>query len=442
MTTEVQDPVRRLAVDVLTRVEEGDFLNEVLTEFDQRVDRGSQGVHRLHFLTIGTTKWRLRLDYELDFRLPKGLDSLPGPVRSALRLGLFEMRFGNAPDHAVVNSSVEAARALGYEGLCGLVNGVLRSAARQGEPEAPAGGLEEQAVRASHPRWLLEAVQAQYGTEVVDPLTEWNNRPAPVWIRVDADRRSTQEALDHLLVYGLEGIGHTELSGYIRLPSGTDPGGIEGLREGWLTVQDPSAALAALAVGGESRRVLDLCAAPGGKTTHLVELAEAGSEIVATDADESRYARLEQSVERHGRAGVVLRPYDMVLAKEGTFDAVLVDAPCSNLGVLRRRADARWRITPEGVGHLSRIQGELLDRGGELVRAGGVLVYSTCTLLREENEDVVEKFLHRHDDYAVEALPEDVPESFRSGTGTAVSLPWRHGIDGAFVARLRRRGSG
>ena len=160
---------------------------------------------------------------------------------------------------------------------------------------------------------------------------------------------------------------------------------------------------------------------------------------MATDSDRQRLKRLQQNIERHESRQLSVRDYDEVMAGRELYDGVIVDVPCSNLGVLRRRADARWRIEEKDLYHLAEIQFQLLEKGAELVRPGGVLVYSTCTFTSEENEEVIDRFLSDHIDFEPGTVPSSIPVTFGGEGGTVSSLPWKHGIDGAFAARLTRQ---
>ena len=434
------DPIRRLAVEVLLEVEKGSFLDTALDRARGRLTEQGPAVGRLHFLTTGTVKWQGRLDYELNSRLPKGVDSLPRPCRAVLRLALFEMRMSNVPDYAVVDTAVDLVRALGLGGLGSLVNALLREAGRQREPDPPTDEFERLSVTTSHPRWLLETVVESYGLEAAEALADWDNAPPPLWVRVDLSRVTVERARELLEAQGVSAGPAGPLPGYLLLGQGAVPATISGISEGWLTVQDPSAGLASLmAVPLEGRRVADICAAPGGKSTHLAELCRGGAIVEATDSDPERYRLLCDNVRRHGGKGLRVRLFEEVMSGVRSYDVVLVDAPCSNLGVLRRRADARWRIGSRDLSRLATLQLELIEKGAELVRPGGVLVYSTCTIAAEENEMVVERFLSNHDEFDRDNVPPQLPQAFIKDRATVGSLPWRDSIDGAFAVRLIRR---
>jgi 16S rRNA (cytosine967-C5)-methyltransferase len=435
------DPVRRLAVEALVRIEAGSFLEEALAAGRTALAGEEAGRRRLHFLTAGTTKWRGRLDYELDRRLPRGTAGLAPVVRNILRMGLFELRMADTPAWAATDSAVRLVRALGAPGLVPLVNGVLRGAAREGEPPPPAERLAALAVMSSHPRWLLERIDGIYGESVLLRFTEWNNRPPENWVRVDTGRHSVEEAVARLAGEGIEVETEGGVPGFLRLPEGCAPDRLPGLHQGWLTVQDPSAGLAGRLLDPRPGwRVADLFAAPGGKATHLAELLGGSGWVDASDADPARRERLEGTVRRHGSPRLRVLPWAELSGSAGAYHAVLADVPCSNLGVLRRRADARWRVDAGEPARMADRQVELLSQAAELVRPGGVLVYSTCTVLPEENEGVVARFLDRHDGFERSSPGMSVPGTFITGEGAVFANPWTHGIDGAYATRLKRRG--
>jgi len=430
------DEIREIAVAVLVDVERGSFLDQALQGRRENLPPGDPGEPRLHFLTTGTVKWKGRLDRELEHRLPRGIDSLPAVCRAILRLALFELRHGDSPDYAVVDTAVGITRKNGLHGLAPVVNGVLRNAVREGEPPLPDDAAARLAAEQSHPGWLLAMIDDVYGFGAAAGFAAWNNMPAPLWVRVNRGVMEVEKAVERLLADGIEIRPGTLLPDYLLLGQGTVPARLDGIREGWLTVQDPSAGLASLAaMPVDGSRSADICAAPGGKATHLAEL---GAVVEASDSSSERMIRLRESIERHAGGSILAVEYSKLLSRRREFDRVLVDAPCSNTGVLRRRADARWRLVADEPSRLAKVQYGLLENGGELVRPGGVLVYSTCTLLPIENELVVDRFLSHHTAFIPDPLPDTVPEVFRTGEGRAISLPWMHGLDGSFVARMKR----
>ncbi len=433
----MRDEIRGLAAAILVEVEQGTFLDLALKDHRGGMPTGDPGAARLHYLTAGTTKWRGRLDRELESRLPKGLESLPPVCRAILRLALFELRQGDSPDYAVVDTAVNQTRDSGLAGLTSVVNGVLRTAIREGEPPLPEEVFGRLAAEHSHPEWLLRLVDEVHGVGSAAAFAAWNNLPPPIWVRVNRLVESVESATGLLRAAGVEVYPGKLLPDWILLGEGIDPATLAGIREGWLTVQDPSAGLAALAAApAEGASAADICAAPGGKATHLGEL---GARVDAADSNRKRALLLRESIARHASGGITPVEYGEILSRRESYDLVLIDAPCSNTGVLRRRADARWRLSAEEPARLAGVQYRLLEKGAELVRPGGVLLYSTCTLLPVENEVVVDRFLSHHTAFMPDDLPDSIPEVFRRGEGRAISLPWEHGLDGSFVARMKRQ---
>jgi len=433
----MKDEIRGLAVEVLVEAEQGTFLDLVLKDRRAKLPAGDPGSARLHYLTTGTMKWKGRLDRELESRLPKGLESLPPVCRAILRVALFELRHGDSPDYAVVDTAVSQTRESGLAGLTSVVNGVLRTALREGEPPLPEEAIGRLAVEQSHPEWLLRLVDEVHGIGAAAALAAWNNLPPPIWVRVNRLVAGSERAAELLRAAEVEVNPGTLLPDWLLLGEGTDPTTLDGFREGWLTVQDPSAGLAALAAApAEGAAAADICAAPGGKATHLGEL---GARVDAADSNPERALLLRESIARHAGEGINTVDYNDLISRRESYDMVLVDVPCSNSGVLRRRADARWRLTADEPERLAGVQYRLLEKGAELVRPGGVLVYSTCTLLPVENDVVVDRFLSHHTAFMPDILPDSIPEVFRRGKGRAASLPWEHGLDGSFVARMKRQ---
>ena len=320
-------------------------------------------------------------------------------VATILELGLYQILFMRVPAHAAVHETVELAKKHATPAEAKFVNAVLRRA------EPAALQQADPWVRLSHPRWLWE----RHG----DAWCEWNNSPPPVYVRGDKPWPGVLEPTTfHPLCYRV-----------------IDPQTFFG-SPGQYYVQDPSTLIAVDVLDpqpGES--VLDLCAAPGGKTTYIAQKMQNRGKIIAADSSNVRLGRVTENCRRLGASIVA------TLACEGTrlerclrgtrFDRVLLDAPCSNTGVLRRRVDLRWRIKPEEISRLAALQSKLLAVAGELTKPGGVLVYSTCSLEPEENERVVEQFLGGHPEFTLEA--------------TRSSVPPRDGMDGAFVARFPKR---
>jgi 16S rRNA (cytosine967-C5)-methyltransferase len=367
----------------------------------------------------------LRQQLALKFLLAKLVNKPPRPViANVIQLGLYQLFFLRTPAHAAVNESVALARVRGGEPEAKFVNAVLRRAGR--EHDALLTKLEatreiQPWIYYSHPEWLWKRWAVRLGSDSTASLCEWNNQPPPVFIRINTLRTDNSptdvasEPTNHPLCRRV-----TSTSGLFRTKS---------FLNGEFYVQDPST-LAAVDLldpqPGES--VLDMCAAPGGKTTYIAQKMQNRGRIIAADSTNSRLALVGENCRRLGVQIVA------TLACEGTrldrclrgekFDRVLVDAPCSNTGVLRRRADLRWRLSEKEISRLAALQAKLLDSAAKFVKPAGILVYSTCSLEREENEGVVKTFLATHKMFERDA--------------TRLLFPPRDGVDGAFVAKFRK----
>jgi 16S rRNA (cytosine967-C5)-methyltransferase len=337
-------------------------------------------------------------------------------VRTILEIGLYQLAFMRVPAHAAVHETVDLAKKHASPAEAKFVNAVLRRCAENNATYvALISALRETQPWAgySHPRWLFERWERRWGRAATVALCEWNNQPPPVYARGDRPWPGVLEPTAfHPLCYRV-----IDTQKFFANP-------------GRYYVQDPSTLIAVDVLDpqpGES--VLDLCAAPGGKTTYIAQKMQDRGRIIAADSSNGRLGLVTENCRRLG-VNIVA-----TLACEGTrlqrclrgsrFDRVLLDAPCSNTGVLRRRVDLRWRIREDEIGRLAALQSKLLDVAGQLTQPGGVLVYSTCSLEPEENEQVVEQFRARHKEFTLEQ--------------TRASMPPRDQIDGAFVARLRRR---
>ena len=398
----------------------------------------------LHELVKGALRWRGRLDWALDGRVHIGLAAVQPWIRNILRLGAYQvLMLDRVPAHAAVDESVKLAHKYGHPGAAGLVNSVLRRLTEERETlEYPAGDdVESLAVWGSHPVWLVERWLARFGITETRALLMANNRAVPTGLRVNALRGTREQLAERLLAEGVES-RPAELSPDLLWVEGHHaPGSMKAFREGWCTAQDESEALVGRVVAPvQNERLLDVCAAPGGKSTHLAELIGDEGEVWAMERDAHRVASLEAAVKRLGMHSIhVVHGDGRTYVFPMPFDRVLVDAPCSGLGVLGRRADARWRKGPEVLAEMPPIQLELLDAASRRVVPGGLLVYSVCSFEPEETDHVIERFLAMHPEFVRESVTGCAPESLVTPEGAMRVLPQRDGCDGSYAARLRRK---
>jgi 16S rRNA (cytosine967-C5)-methyltransferase len=400
-------------------------------------------------LVYGTLAWQGRLDHHLAALL-RGttVARLDPPVRVALRLGLYQLLFlDRVPAYAAVDASVRLARRTA-PGAAGLVNAVLRRAAREGSgasslPDLAADPLARLAVEWSHPRWLVERLAEEVGLDDLPALLESHNRPGRVALRVNTPR-VTREALTVELAsagiavapgrFAPDALVVERAAGRLRaLPA---------FRAGRFAYQGEASQLVTLLLGLDpGARVLDACAAPGGKTLQAATLVGAGGRVLAFDVHRAGARRIAGEAARLGAAVSVAVADARRPPVHGTFDAVLVDAPCSGLGTLRRHPELRWRRQPADLPRLAALQRALLDGVAPLVRPGGVLVYAVCTPLRLETDDVVAHFLAAHPGFVAEPAGPGLPAVARdlvTPGGALRTWPHRDDLDAFFAVRLRR----
>ncbi|HSU16701.1 16S rRNA (cytosine(967)-C(5))-methyltransferase RsmB [Longimicrobium sp.] len=429
---------RRAALEVLQRVRGGDLADRAFDHLAQRLDSRDRGWAQE--LVYGTFRLRGRIDHMLGALLRDGLASLDPDVLDVLRLGAYQLlEMDSVPAYAAVSQSVDLARIAGAPRAAGLVNGVLQNLQRRRETlrfpdfdRDPAAYLE---TWGSHPRWLVERWIARWGADDARALVEADDRRPELYIRplgISADEARARLGEAEI---ASEPVAFSPDSVKILPPAGA----LEALAAVPAVVQDPAAALVVrYAAVPEGATVIDLAAAPGGKA---LGMAERAAHVAAADLSPRRIARVAENAARigwGGRIGPVVA--DSRHPPFRAAGAVLLDAPCTGTGTFRRHPDGRWRVTPDDLAALAALQTELLEAAAALVKPGGVLVYSTCSLEREENEERVEAFLADHPDFEPRPEPGTVPAELVDAAGRLCVLPQRQGVDGAFAARLGRRG--
>jgi 16S rRNA (cytosine967-C5)-methyltransferase len=401
---------------------------------------------RLREIVFSCVRLRARYDFAIDLR--RDARKQPPPrLRVLLWAALHELVESRAPEHAVVDQAVEATRALGLAWAAGFVNGVLRSVLREGIergfPSPDEDALAHASTWSSHPSWLVERWAEMLGPSEMLELCAANNRRPDPHLRALPGRR--EQLLRALAVLEWEAVPVECAPDALVLRTRVPPQSIFDQVCEPCAMQDAAAQLVAPLLAsalGPGARVLDLCAAPGGKATHLAQLLDERSTVIAADARADRLADLTANLDRlrlHDRIARVVSDGRRPGLLGQAFDGVLVDAPCTGTGVLARRHDARWLRRPEDLVELPRLQVALLGRALDLVRPGGVVVYSTCSLEVEENDEVVDTVLGSREDVEEIGVGQDLPESMRRA-GRMQTWPHRHGVDGAFAVRLRRRG--
>ena len=404
-------------------------------------------------LVYGTLRALNTLDWALGNYLRRPISGLTPVVRNILRLGAYQLLYmDRVPDSAAVNEAANLARRHGHAGIVKFVNGVLRNLARGKDklpfPDPAADPVASITLRYSHPEWLVRLWLEEFGYDRTVALCEADNQPAPNSVRVNSLKTEPAELMTLLQDTGIKvergryAADCLYLSGFVAL------GELAPFRDGLFQVQDESSILVGQVVNPKpGTRVIDVASAPGGKATHLAQLMQDRGEILALDVHEHKLGLIEENCRRLGVNIVETLLADARALPEqyaGLADYVLVDAPCSGLGVLRRRPDARWRKSQAQIQELTVLQAQILAAAAAVLKPGGVLVYSTCTITQEENYGQVMNFLAAQPEFGLESIAGLVPDSLdHAGTlqqGYLQVLPHLHGLDGFFMARLRKQG--
>ncbi|GAK39802.1 ribosomal RNA small subunit methyltransferase B [Paenibacillus sp. TCA20] len=442
---------REAALQVLAAVEqEGAYSNLLLNQVLKQANLTPADTGLATELVYGTIARQKTLDYYLESYVAKGLAKLQPWVRSLLRLSLYQILYlDRVPDHAAVSEAVNIAKRKGHQGISGMVNGVLRNILRNRDkltiPEdLPAA--ERIALMHSHPEWLVQRWIEQYGEQEAEAMCRANNEAPPVSVRVNTTMISRNKLIQEMQEEGLVVEPSLLSDDGIIVKSGGNMALTDWYKEGMLSVQDESSMLVAGAVDPKpGMTVLDCCAAPGGKTSHMGEKMEDQGRIIANDIHPHKVELIHRQAERLGLASIETVCHDALdLAsnyKEASFDRILLDAPCSGFGVIRRKPDLRWTKSPEDVEAISALQYELLSRVSKLLKPGGTLVYSTCTTEHAENGGVVERFLKENDQFAPAghlSLREELRHSAILDEYGIQILPHQFHSDGFYIARLTR----
>lgn len=443
---------RDVALNVLTDVEaSGSYSNLQLNQalVQAGLERADAGLTTE--IVYGTISHLNTIDYFLGRFVAKGMHKLQPWVRSLLRLSFYQIYYlDRIPPHAAVNEAVNIAKRRGHQGISGMVNGVLRNVLRQlDELVIPdnLSAVQRISLQYSHPEWLVERWVQQFSESVTEQICMSNNEPPAVSVRVNTNKTTREQMLKTL-----------NDAGYYAQPSTIAPDGIlvggsgnmaltDWYRDGMLSIQDESSMLVAEAVQPEpGMSILDCCAAPGGKTAHIAEKMHNQGHIIANDIHEHKRKLIDDQAQRLHLSVIDTAVGDAMALPEryeaASFDRILLDAPCSGLGVIRRKPDLKWNKSASDIKEIAALQRRLLERVSSLLKPGGILVYSTCTIEQSENEDVVRSFVDTHPQFEPVVVPlfadklAHATASEQAALGVQI-LPQDYHSDGFYIAALR-----
>ena len=417
---------RELALDMLLAIDrDGQYSHLVLRDvLDKYQYLSKQERAFLTRLTEGTIERMLTLDYVIDQFSKTKVKKMKPLIRELMRLSVYQIMYmDGVPDAAVCNEAVKLARKRGFSGLSGFVNGVLRSVARGWKNVT----FQNESVRYSVPEWIVDGWNADYGRDVTEKMLEAFMQPAKITVRTNTQKCTPEELKDRLsqegvTVEAIEGISYAfALSGFDYLA------GLGSFQDGWFYVQDISSMTVAHAADPKKGDyIIDVCAAPGGKSSHLAELLDGSGMVEARDLTEYKVGLIEENILRHDLHNMKAVQQDATLFDETSVekaDILICDLPCSGLGVIGRKSDIRYKMTAEKAHDLAVLQQEMLDTVWKYVKRGGKLIYSTCTIHKEENEDNVAAFLQKHPQFTLVEQRQIFP---------------MEGSDGFFVAKMIR----
>lgn len=440
---------RQLAFIALRDVHKGAYADVALDRVLQKASLGDNDRRLFTDLVYGSVRRQRTLDALIDQLAKKKSHQQPPDLRAILHLGFYQLRYSERiPASAAVNTTVELAKANGLAGLTGFVNGLLRQyirASEQGKEvlQLPENPVERLGILYSFPDWIIKVWLEQFGTQETQQLCEWMNQSPVIDLRVNVLRTTVAQVRAAFAAAGVLVTPVAGVSQALRLIGSAGAiANLPGFTQGWWSVQDSSAQLVShLLEPQPGEVVIDACAAPGGKTTHMAELMGDEGKIWACDRTSSRLRKLQQNAQRLQLNSIQICTGDSRHLPEfkHVADRVLLDVPCSGLGTLHRHADARWRQTPESIQELAELQGELIAQASEYVKDNGTLVYSTCTLHPLENEGVITNFLAQHREWQIiPPHPDSHLATLATPEGWVKVLPHHHHMDGFFMVRLRK----
>ncbi|UIP27910.1 16S rRNA (cytosine(967)-C(5))-methyltransferase RsmB [Photobacterium sp. TLY01] len=427
--------VRAAAAEVIYQVvDQGQSLATALPAAQQGIKPRDHAL--LQEICYGVLRWLPRLESITQSLMDKPLKGKQRVFHHLILVGLYQLGYMRIPAHAAVAETVDATKTLKKPQLRGLINAILRNYQRQQE-ELDQQAMSHDAGKYGHPGWLLKLLREHYPTQL-DAVTTANNTKAPMWLRVNRRHHSREQYLTLLDDTEIKATVHPQAGDALKLERACDVQQLPGFAEGWVSVQDAAAQLAVDYLKPQAGElILDCCAAPGGKTAHILE-REPSASVVAIDCDEQRLLRVKDNLQRLKLDAEVLcadARYPQQWWQGSAFDRILLDAPCSATGVIRRHPDIKWLRRADDIAALATLQAEILDAMWQQLKQGGTLVYATCSILPQENREQVKAFLSRTPDAV---LTEGADNGTADAPGRQI-LPGEEDMDGFYYAVLEKR---
>lgn len=437
--------VRGLAVKILNRIDRTDAYLDKLLEVEIKNSELSSLDNSLLFEIVhGVIRWLGRIDWVLTGFYKGQFSKCIPNVKNAMRVALYQILFlDKIPDYAAVNEAVEFVKKLQGQKSADLTNAVLRNIIRNKDairyPKREDDLVHFFSSYYSHPSWLVKRWIKRYGDELTEQLLISNNKKPFLTLRVN-NLKTNRKEMENLLES--VGLGFSEgkyLKDFFRLNNITNIIDWNYFTKGYFSIQDESTGLACKLLDVQpGLKILDLCAAPGGKTGYIADLMENEGELIAIDRYESRLKILVKNLNRLGVKNFTPICINALDFNDGNFDRVLVDVPCTGLGTLTKKPDIKWKRDMKDIREITENQFELLEKGASLLKTGGFVVYSTCTIEPEENIEIIKKFLFNHPEFRLVKEHNGIDKSLFNGNGCIQSLPHIHNMDGAFAAKIQK----
>ena len=435
---------RKLSRQIVQRVlEEGAYSNLVLSKELNRDDIDEKDKGLITEIVYGTLRRKRTLDVLIG-NFVKDIKLLDSTVLNILRVAIYQMYFlDKIPEYAACNEAVEEAKEISLE-ASKLVNGILRNFIRdEKEIVVPGNRIDELGYKFSFEPWMIRLFIKQYGEERTMKIMAGLNETPKVTVRVNESKGEYDEVFENL-----EEMGYKIEEGYacpeaIKIEGGKGVESNELFKQGLITVQDESAMLVApLLEINKGEKILDLCAAPGGKTTHIAELLDNTGEVLAFDLHENKLSLIEENAKRLGLTNIVCKTMDATKLNSDYIsygDKVLIDVPCSGLGIIRKKPEIKWNKTRQQLRDLVEIQRDIMENAWQYLKSGGILLYSTCTLNKEENEDNLKWFLSKHSDAEIEKLYIGNNNNFIYNVDGSLTILPNDSMDGFFMGKIKKK---